>query len=53
MTAQDRAARIMSLVEADAVSLKLFLIARELKSGLSRSARVLEKYFYKAFMVDI
>jgi hypothetical protein len=53
MTAQDRAARLISLVEADAVSLKLFLIARELKPGLSRSASVFEKYLYRAFMVDI
>lgn len=53
MVANDKLSVIKTIIDDNSVSVNLFFITRELKEGVSKSAKVIDKYCFKAWSVDI
>lgn len=53
MRAKNRIEKIKSLVGNPSVSVNLFFITREVKPGISKNAKVIDKHCFKAWSVDV
>ena len=53
MAACEKLSETKSIIDDEAVSVNLFFITRELKEGVAKSAKIIDKYRFRAWSVDV
>src|SRR5690606_17634835 len=53
MIVNKKLSKSRSILESKSSSLNLFFITREVKDGIARSAKVVDKYCFKAWRTDV
>lgn len=53
MTAKEKLRSVETIIEDKAVCVSLFFITREIRDGVTKSAKVIDKFAFKAWSVDL